>query len=97
MMLSKPGRGKVISWYGTNGAFGMENIQAVMPPDMYILFPDGASLNETGGIQIDSDATMTGGVAPDIRVPLTEETVARAMHGEDVQLTYALEWLAEQQ
>ena len=97
MMLSKTGRGKVISWYGTNGAFGIENIQAVMPPDMYILFPDGASLNETGGIQVDSDATMTGGVAPDIRVPLTEETVARAMNGEDVQLTYALEWLAEQQ
>ena len=97
MVLSKTGRGTVISWYGTNGAFGMNNEQAVMPPQMYIMFPDGASLNETGVIQVDSDASLTGGVAPDIRVPLTEETVARAMNGEDVQLTYALEWLQEQQ
>lgn len=97
MVFSKTGRGKIISWYGTNGAFGMNNPQAIMPPKMYIMFPDGASLNETGMIQVDSDATLSGGVTPDIRVPLNEDTVDRAMNGEDVQLTYAMEWLREQQ
>jgi carboxyl-terminal processing protease len=36
-------------------------------------------------------------VAPQIRVPINEDTVARSMAGEDVQLTYALAWLDDQQ
>lgn len=96
MVFKNTGRGKIISWYGTDGAFGMNNVQAIMPLDMYVMFPDGASLDKNGNIQVESNAELTGGVSPDIRVPLNEETVARAMDGEDVQLTYALEWLEEQ-
>lgn len=97
MIFSKTGRGEIVSWYGTNGAFGMNDVRAIMPLDMYVMFPDGASLDENGIIQVDSDATLFGGVSPGIRVPLNEETVARAAAGEDVQLTYALEWLEEQE
>jgi carboxyl-terminal processing protease len=45
---------------------------------------------------VDSNATLKGGIAPQLRVPVTEEIVAWSMNGEDVQLTYALQWLAEQ-
>ena len=96
MMLTKAGRGAVVSWYGTNGAYGINGLQAVMPLDQYILFPAGASLDENYAIQLDSNASLVGGVAPTVRVPLTRDTVTRAMAGEDVQLTYATEWLKGQ-
>lgn len=97
MVFVKTGTGKIISWYGTNGAFGMNGIQAIMPLGQYLFFPDGASLDRNGTIQMDSNASLTGGVSPQIRVPVNEDTVARSMAGEDVQLTYALQWLDEQQ
>jgi carboxyl-terminal processing protease len=97
MVFAKTGTGKIISWYGTNGAFGMNGPQAVLPYGMYVFFPDGASLDQDGVIQVDSNTTHSGGIAPQIRVPLNEQTVARAMAGEDVQLTYAQEWLDRQQ
>jgi carboxyl-terminal processing protease len=75
----------------------MNTVQAALPLGMYLFFPDGASLNENGVIQMDSNASLAGGVAPEIRVPLNEDTVARAMAGGDVQLTYALAWLDGQQ
>jgi carboxyl-terminal processing protease len=93
MMLTKTGRGAVVSWYGTDGAFGMNGLQAIMPLDFYVLFPAGASLDENYAIQLDSNASLAGGVAPTIRVPLNRDTVTRAMAGEDVQLAYATEWL----
>ncbi|HNX17493.1 MAG TPA: S41 family peptidase [Methanoregula sp.] len=96
MLLTKTERGAVISWYGTDGAFGINGLQAIMPMDFYVLFPAGASLDENYAIQLDSNASLEGGVAPTVRVPLNQETVARAMSGEDVQLTYALQWLEGQ-
>lgn len=97
MIFAKSGTGTIISWYGTNGAFGMNGLQAILPLGMYVVFPDGASLNEKHVMQVDSNASGIGGVSPQIRVPLNEDTVARTMSGEDVQLTYALNWLIEQQ
>ncbi len=97
MVLANSGTGKIISWYGTNGAFGMNTIEAAMPLGQYLFFPDGASLDKNGMIQVDSNASLIGGVTPQIRVPINEDTVARSMAGEDVQMTYALKWLAEQQ
>ena len=97
MMFANSGNGKIISWYGTNGAFGMNTIEAAMPLGQYLFFPDGASLDKNGMIQVDSNATLAGGITPQIRVPINENTVARSMAGEDVQMTYALKWLAEQQ
>jgi len=96
MIMNKTGRGKIVSWYGTDGAFGMVTAAAILPLDMEILYPDGASLNESRIIQMDSNASRIGGVAPHVRVPMNEETLARAMAGEDVQLTYAVQALQEQ-
>lgn len=97
MVFTKSGRGTIVSWYGTDGAFGMNGFQAIMPLEMYVLFPAGASLDQTGTIQVDSNASLVGGVAPTVRVPLNKDTVARAMAGEDVQLKYATEWLDGEQ
>ncbi len=97
MIFTNTGTGKIISWYGTNGAFGMNGLQAVLPLGMYVVFPDGASLDKNGLIQVDSNALLAGGIAPQIRVPINEDTVARSMAGEDVQMTYALKWLTDQQ
>ena len=96
-IFAQSGTGAIVSWYGTNGAFGMNNIQAILPLGKYIFFPTGASLDQNGTIQVDSSASLAGGIAPTIRVPLNEDTLKRAMTGEDVQLTYAMEWLDSQQ
>ena len=42
---------------------------------------------------MDSNASLIGGVAPTVRVPLDRDTLARAMAGEDVHLAYAVDWL----
>jgi carboxyl-terminal processing protease len=97
MVFAKSGTGRIISFYGTNGAFGMNGPRAVLPLGMYVFFPDGASLDQDRMIQVDSNASLAGGVAPQIRVPMNEDTISRAMAGEDVQLTYALKWLDGQQ
>ena len=97
MVLANSGTAKIISWYGTNGAFGMNTVEAVMPLGQYLFFPNGASLDKNGMIQVDSNATLAGGITPQIRVPINEDTVARSMAGEDVQMTYALKWLNDQQ
>ena len=49
-------------------------------------------------IQVDSDHTLQGGVQPDVRVPLTEES-ARAMYieGRDVVLEFAERFLQEEE
>jgi carboxyl-terminal processing protease len=96
MVFANTGTGTIISWYGTNGAFGMNSPQAIMPLGQVLFFPDGASLDINGVIQVDSDMNLAGGVSPRIRVPVNEDTVFRSMAGEDVQLTYALDWLARQ-
>ena len=95
-VFSESGRGAIVSWYGTNGAFGIQSLGPVLPPGIMTAFPQGASLDENGRIQVDSNASMVGGVAPTVRVPLDRDTLARAMAGEDVQLSYAVGWIEAQ-
>jgi carboxyl-terminal processing protease len=95
-VFAESGTGAIVSWYGTNGAFGMESLGPVLPLGVMTAFPTGASLDEHGRIQVDSNASLAGGVAPTVRVPVNEDTLARAMAGEDVQLSYAVEWVRAQ-
>ncbi|KAF5087141.1 Peptidase family S41 [anaerobic digester metagenome] len=95
-VFAESGTGAIVSWYGTNGAFGMESMGPVLPLGVMTAFPQGASLDENGRIQVDSNASLVGGVAPTVRVPMNEETLARAMAGEDVQLSYAVDWIRAQ-
>ncbi|WP_153020023.1 S41 family peptidase [Methanoculleus horonobensis] len=95
-VFAESGTGAIVSWYGTNGAFGMESMGPVLPLGVMTAFPQGASLDENGRIQVDSNASLVGGVAPTVRVPLDRDTLARAMAGEDVQLSYAVDWIRAQ-
>ena len=46
-----------------------------MPGGLTIEYPHGQSLDENGVVQLDGDWRFEGGVTPDIRVPLTMDTV----------------------
>ncbi|MDD3857415.1 MAG: S41 family peptidase [Methanoculleus sp.] len=95
-VFAESGTGAIVSWYGTNGAFGMESLGPTLPPGVMTAFPQGTSLDANGRIQVDSNASQVGGVAPTVRVPLDRDTLARAMAGEDVQLSYAVDWIRAQ-
>lgn len=91
MAIQRLPQGCVVGTSGTHGSFGMANGLAQLPGGYLFLFPRGQSLDARGRIQIDSDRELRGGVVPDIRVPLTAQTV-RAMYaeGRDVALELAV-------
>jgi len=59
-------------------------------------FRAGASFAENGKVQVDGNASVVDKVPPTVRMLLDKETPARAMAGEDVQLSYAVEWIEAQ-
>jgi carboxyl-terminal processing protease len=63
-------RGPVLGFYGTNASFGMAVGSVTMPGGYTVHYPNGASLDEDGNIQLDSDYTLNGGIQPDITVPI---------------------------
>jgi carboxyl-terminal processing protease len=66
-----------------------------MPGGLTVEYPGGQSLDENGVVQLDSDWSLEGGVTPDIRVPLTAETVrAQFKDGHDVGLETAIRTLS---
>ena len=91
MMLKRLKNGQIVSSWGTNGSFGMVDYDPVfLPEGLIVIFPQARSLDENFIIQLDSDSTLTGGVVPDIWVPLTvENVIAQWQEGRDVQLEYA--------
>ena len=80
----------VVGCFGTHGSFGQGGGYIELPNDHALYFPVGRSLNAEGAVQLESNAQGVGGVQPDIRVPLNEETV-RGMYLDqrDVALEYA--------
>jgi carboxyl-terminal processing protease len=84
-------RARVVGFHGTYGSFGISGAEIRMPEGLTVEFPDGQSLDEGGVPQLDSDETLHGAVAPDLRVPMTMET-ARAQFREqrDVVLESAV-------
>ncbi|GIP22234.1 S41 family peptidase [Paenibacillus sp. J22TS3] len=85
---------KIVGFTSTAGSFGLVSspIEIKMPKDYVIQFPDGRSLNQDMKVQGDADNTGVGGVVPDIKIPLNEETFkASVMKGQDVELKYAIE------
>ena len=62
-----------------------------MPSGLTVEYPGGQSLDENGLVQLDSDWRLEGGVTPDIRVPVTTDTVrAQFKDGHDVVLETAV-------
>ncbi len=77
-------RATVVGFYPSDGLGG--NITPVfMPDDVYFQFTTGRALDAEGNIRLEGI-----GVAPDIQVPLTEETL---LTDEDVMLQYAVDYL----
>ena len=96
MMLQKLPKAQVISFWGTNGSFGITPNVVLMPEGLIILFPYGRSLNEEMVIQLDTDAEMIGGIQPDVKIPLTtERVIAQWDEGKDVELEYAISTLLD--
>ncbi|MGD1006953.1 MAG: S41 family peptidase [Ignavibacteriaceae bacterium] len=97
MALQKLPQCKVVSFYGSFGSFG------ILAADMNLLsiqdslelsYPNGRSLDVNKKIQVDSDSNKIGGVIPDIRPPLNDQTIDQLYtEGIDVELEYAVQEL----
>ncbi|MBL6966681.1 MAG: peptidase S41 [Anaerolineales bacterium] len=79
---------RVFGYYASNGIFGeVARGQYELPGGYSLQAPTGLSLDMEGDVVIEGT-----GVAPDVRVPLTVETVqSQFVDGEDVILDYAIE------
>jgi len=89
-------RGQVVGFCGTDGSFGIVGSSIKLPGGYTIDYPNGASLDENGKIQCDSDSTLQGGVLPDVRVPITEESLkAIYVEGRDIVLETAISIMDE--
>ncbi|MBA9085953.1 carboxyl-terminal processing protease [Fontibacillus solani] len=96
LVLKGQPRTVIVGFTSTNGSFGVMSrpIEAKMPEDYLLRFPDGRSLDAHYAVQGDSDGQGRGGALPDIQVPLNEETfAAKYIEGQDVELQAAIEAL----
>ena len=97
MALQKLPQCKVLGFHGTNGSFALVGTfyNIIGPPDsLNLRFPFGCSTDRGLNIQLDSDSTMTGGVIPDIRVPMNDTVIDQLYCDSlDVELLYAIKML----
>jgi carboxyl-terminal processing protease len=92
MAIQRLPRGQVVGSYGSYGSFGISGGVVMMPENLVVVYPPGRSLDERFSIQIDSDANLEGGVKPDYRVLLNDDTVRRRfIDGVDVELEAAID------
>jgi carboxyl-terminal processing protease len=84
----------IVGFEGTHGSFAINQKEVGLPEGLTFRFPQARSVGESGRIQVDSDATGRGGVAPDVRVPRDAATLAALRSGRDVVLERALQILA---
>jgi carboxyl-terminal processing protease len=90
-------QGTVVGVYGTHGSFGMCCAGIKLPGGYELQYPPGQSQDANGRAQLDGDQSLQGGVVPDVRVPLTRETVrAMFVEKEDLVLQYAVDALQTQ-
>jgi len=88
MAVQRLPRGRVISFYGSNGSFGMVSGPIIkMPGGFQLTYPFGRSLDRNRRIQLDADGNGRGGVVPDIRVPLDND-ILDAGYFEDTYYWY---------
>jgi carboxyl-terminal processing protease len=86
----------VFGFAGTGGFFAIGQRPIRLPGGVTMVVPIGQSLGPDGRVQVDSDATGRGGVAPDHLIPWTAENVdAVVRNRQDLVLETALAWLRE--
>jgi carboxyl-terminal processing protease len=90
--ISQLPNGTVIGFHGTNGSFGMVGGGATLPGGYSLEYPYGRSVDKHGIVQLDSRNGI-GGVAPDLRVPMTLANALAFAAGTDVELEYAVKYL----
>jgi carboxyl-terminal processing protease len=84
----------VFGFSATAGFFAIGQRAIRLPGDLTFIVPVGRSLGADGRIQVDSDASGRGGVAPDHRLRWTEATLdAVCRDRRDLVLEEALGWL----
>ncbi len=75
------------------GSFGMSG-PSIQTRYGRINYPDGQSRDEFHQIQLDGDWSGNGGVLPDIRIPLTIETLRQWIEdGIDIELAFVRDYL----
>jgi carboxyl-terminal processing protease len=80
----------------THGAYALTGGGMELPGGHTVFYPVGRAVDDDGKILIESDRDSKGGIAPDVRVPLTRETILqRYEKGEDVILAAGLNALRE--
>lgn len=94
MGLQKLPNARTLGFYGSNGSFGLVGSEAEMPGSLTVHWPSGQSLDEQKTIQLDS-RNGSGGVRPDLLIPMTAENAIRIANGEDVELAEAIRLLQE--
>ena len=88
--------GEVISFYGSNGSFGISGAQFNMPNGLIVNYANGQSRDVNHVIQIDGNAEGIGGITPDLRVPINEKTLnAAIIEKKDVELEFAIQRMKE--
>lgn len=94
LVIQRLPQGYVVGMYGTHGSFAAGDLfshRYRMPEGIVLSFLPERSLDEDQNIQVDGNADGIGGVEPDIRVPITDETVyALFVDGVDVVLETAV-------
>lgn len=82
----------VVGIQGTNGSFGTIDGIDVMPEGMMGVYPSIACLDEDGEIMIDSKYHGTGGVKPEIVIPINRDAVEKIFREDyDYELEYLLQ------
>jgi carboxyl-terminal processing protease len=94
MLAQRLPQASVVGVYGTHGSFGMCCATISLPGGAELLYPAGQSQDASRRVQLEGDHNLQGGVVPDVRVPLTRDTVyAMFVQKEDVVLQRAIEAL----
>lgn len=81
----------VVGIQGTNGSFGSVDGFDTMPEGMMVTYPSIACLDEDGEIMIDSKYQGTGGIKPEVVIPVNQEAVEKIFEEDyDYELEYLL-------
>lgn len=91
MMLARFPDVDVVGFEGTAASFGSSGSTTRLPEGWTLTWPAGRSLDRRGRIQLDSDATLDGGVHPTVRIPWTvDNRVAQADDPEGFAIDWAI-------
>lgn len=86
----------IVGIQGTNGSFGTVDGADIMPEGIMVTYPSVACLDEDGTVMIDSRYNGTGGIKPEIVIPVDQKAVGEIFEKDyDYELEYLLTFLAK--